>query len=278
MSTVVDAVRDEVTTAISKDQLQLPTLPEVALNIRDAAEREDISANELADVIAGDPSLAARVLKVANSPMYRGAREIETISTAVSRLGIDYTCNLATGLAMQQMFQATSEVIDRKLRAVWAQATQVAAISTVLARNFTKLKGDQAMLAGLTHNIGALPVLTWAEEHDRLLNDSFTLDRVIDEIHGELGGLILRNWKFPAEIAAVPVQHTQYDRDSQQTDYVDVVMVAHLQTYAGTHHPCAQLDWSTIKAFGKLGLDPSIEATDIEDLSQDMQAAMEMLS
>jgi HD-like signal output (HDOD) protein len=43
---------------------------------------------------------------------------------------------------------------------VWGQATQIAAISTVLARNFAKLKPDQAMLAGLTHNIGALPILT----------------------------------------------------------------------------------------------------------------------
>jgi HD-like signal output (HDOD) protein len=278
MSTVAEAVREEVRTAISKDQLQLPTLPEVALNIRDAAEREDISVNELAEVIGGDPSLAARLLKVANSPMYRGAREIESISMAVGRLGIDYTCNLATGLAMQQMFQATSDVIDRKLRAVWGQATQVAAISTVLARNFTKLKADQAMLAGLTHNIGALPILTWAEEHDRLLNDSITLDKVIDEIHGELGGMILRNWKFPAEVAAVPTQFTQYDRSHPQTDYVDVVMVAHLQTYAGTNHPCAQLDWTKISAFGRIGLDPSIDASEVEDLSEDMQAAMEMLS
>ena len=278
MSNVADAVREEVTTAISKDQLQLPTLPEVALNIRDAAEREDISVNELAEVIGGDPSLAARLLKVANSPMYRGAREIESISMAVGRLGIDYTCNLATGLAMQQMFQATSEIIDRKLRAVWAQATQVAAISTVLARTFTRLKADQAMLAGLTHNIGALPILTWAEEHDRLLNDSITLDKVIDEIHGELGGMILRNWKFPAEIAAVPTQFVQYDRTVAQADYVDVVMVAHLQTYAGTNHPCAQLDWTKISAFGRIGLDPSIDASEIEDLSEDMQAAMEMLS
>jgi HD-like signal output (HDOD) protein len=278
MSTVADAVREEVTTAISKDQLQLPTLPEVALNIRDAAEREDISVNELAEVIGGDPSLAARLLKVANSPLYRGAREIESIAMAVSRLGIDYTCNLATGLAMQQMFQATSDVIDRKLRAVWSQATQVAAISTVLARNFTRLKADQAMLAGLTHNIGALPILTWAEEHDRLLNDSITLDRVIEDIHGELGGMILRNWKFPAEVAAVPTQFTQYERSVAQADYVDVVMVAYLQTFAGTNHPCAQLDWTKIGAFGRVGLDPSIDASEIEDLSEDMQAAMEMLS
>src|SRR5262249_40207963 len=158
---------------------------------------------------------------------------------------------------------------DRKLRAVWGQATQVAAISTVLARNFTKLKSDQAMLAGLTHNIGALPILTWAEEHDRLLNDSITLDKVIDEIHGELGGMILRNWKFPAEVAAVPQQFTLYDRTVPQTDFTDVVMVAHLQTYAGTNHPCAQLDWNKISAFGRIGLDPSIDASEIEDLTED---------
>jgi len=90
--------------------------------------------------------------------------------------------------------------------------------------------------------------------------------------------LILRNWKFPAELASVPVQHTVYDRDSTNTDYVDVVMVAHLQTFAGTNHPCAQLDWSTIKAFGKLGLDPSIDSNELEDLSEDMRAAMEMLA
>jgi HD-like signal output (HDOD) protein len=277
MSGVADAVREEVTTAISKDQLQLPTLPEVALNIRDAAERDDISSAELAEVIGADPSLSARVVKVANSPLFRGARPIETIVTAVSRLGVDYTSNLATGLAMQQMFQATSDVIDRKMRSVWAQATQVAAISTVLARNFTRLKPDQAMLAGLTHNIGVLPVLTWAEEHDRLLNDSFTLDRVIDEIHGELGAMILRSWKFPDELAEVPLEHTRYDRESDHADYADVVTVAHLQTYAGTNHPCAQIDWQQVKAFHRLGLDPSIDASEMEDLSEDLEAAMDML-
>jgi len=278
MASVADAVRDEVTTAIRKDQLQLPTLPEVALDIREAAEKEDISAAELAEVISADPSLAARVIKVANSPIYRGAREIETIGTAVARLGINQSCSLATGFAMQQMFQATSEVIDRKLRAVWAQATQIAAISGVLARNFTRLKPDQAMLAGLTHNIGTLPVLTWAEEHDRLLNDGITLDRVIDEIHGELGSLILRNWKFPDEIAAVPETHTKYDRPAHATDYIDVVMVAHLQTFAGTNHPLAQLDWNRIQAFHNLGLDPSIESSEMEDISEEFEAAMSALA
>jgi HD-like signal output (HDOD) protein len=195
----------------------------------------------------------------------------------VCRLGIVQSCNLAVGFAMQQMFQATSEIIDRRLRAVWAHATQVAAISGVLARNYTRLKPDQAVLAGLTHNIGALPVLTWAEEHDRLLNDSLTLDRVIEELHGELGSLILRNWKFPEELAMVPEWYARYDRGPHGTDYVDVVMVANLQTYAGTNHPCATLDRTSIQAFHNLGLDPSVEASEAEDVSAEYAEAMAAL-
>lgn len=278
MSGVAAAVREEVATAISKDQLQLPTLPEVALRIREAAENEEISANELADVVGADPGLAARVIKVANSPMFRGAREIESIQSAVSRLGVDHSCSLATGFAMQQMFQATSEVVDKKLRTVWAHATQVAAIASVLASNFTRLKSDEAMLAGLTHNIGALPVLTWAEEHDQLLRDGFTLDSVIDELHGELGTLILRNWDFPGDLAIVPMTYTDYTRDNTTADYADVVTVAHLHSFVGTNHPCTQIDWGEIQAFKNLGLDPSVESSELEDLSEDLEAAMEALA
>ena len=278
MNSVAAAVREEVTTAISKDQLDLPTLPEVALNIRDAAEQDDISAAALSQVIGEDPGLAARVVKVANSPMYRGTREIETIQNAVSRLGIEYSSNLATGLAMQQMFQATSEIIDNKLRDVWSHATQVAAISSVLAKNFTRLKPDQAMLAGLTHNIGVLPVLSWAEENDNLLNNSLLLDEVIAEIHGDLGELILRSWDFPAELVQVPQHYLDFERTSEQADYVDVVQVANLQSFAGSDHPWAQMDWSTVHAFHQLGLDPGVDARDIEDISEDMEAAMDMLS
>jgi hypothetical protein len=80
-----------------------------------------------------------------------------------------------------------------------------------------------------------------------------------------------------AEIAIVPLQHTVYDRDSTHRLRRRRNGRAPA-THAGTNHPCAQLDWTMIKAFNKLGLDPSIDASEIEDLSEDMQAAMEMLS
>ena len=278
MSKIADAVREEVIAAIREDRLQLPTLPEVALQVREAAEQEEISAAGLAAVIDCDPGLSVRVIKVANSPLYRGTRTLDTVASAVSRLGIKQSASLVTGFAMQGMFQATNEIIDKKMRLVWSQATQVAAICGVLARNFTRLKIDQALLAGLTHNIGALPVLTFAEDNDGFIVDSFTLDAVIDELHGELGALILHNWQFSEELAAVPATYTRYDYGSHPTNYIDVVMVAHLQRYAGTNHPCAKLDWSRIQAFHNLGLDPGVEVTQMEGVSEEIEHAKQALA
>ena len=273
MTTLAQQVQDELASAVSKDQLDLPTLPEVALRIRDAAEDDDISVQSLAAVISEDPGLTGRMIKVANSPMYRAANTIEDINTAVSRLGVDFTASLATGMAMAQMFQATSDVIDRKLRTVWSRASEVAGISGVLAKNFTRLRSDQAALAGLTHIIGVLPILSWAEDHPDLVNDSLTLDKVIDSIHGSLGTMILQSWDFPEEIVMVPSQYTEFSRKVAEPDYVDVVMVANLQTLAGTDHPFTHLDWQEIQAFRNLGLDPDMEASQLEDLEEDLAAA-----
>ncbi|MBV1906873.1 MAG: HDOD domain-containing protein [Pseudomonadales bacterium] len=277
MDSVSVAVLDEVTTLISNDELDLPTLPEVALNIRAAAEQDDISVAELAKVIGEDPGLAAKVVSVANSPLYRGVRETETISMAVSRLGVPYSSNLATALAMQHMFQATSEIIDTKLREVWKHATEVAGISSVFCKIYTKLQPDQAMLAGLTHSIGVLPILAWAEENNDMLNDSILLDKVIEQIHGTLGVMILKNWGFPEDLVLVPELYDMFERDSACVDYADIVMIANLQIERGSDHPYANLDYSLIPAFRKLGLDPDVESGSMDDISEDIESAKELL-
>ncbi len=115
--------------------------------------------------------------------MFMSARAIDDLAQAISRLGVEYAANIVVGLAMQQMFQATSELMNSKMREVWKTSTDVAAWSGVLAKRFTDLRPDQATLAGLTHSIGVLPILSWAEEHDELLTDSQTLDRLIESIH-----------------------------------------------------------------------------------------------
>lgn len=157
--------------AIDKNRLTLPTLPEVALKVRDAVENEQSSANQIAEIIASDAALSARLLQVANSPLYRGRVTIDNLQMAVARLGVRLVRSLVVSLIMQQIFQATNDLLDAKFRQVWEESVQIAAISRVLASNVDHLDKEQAMLAGLIHNIGALPVLAMAESHEELLQD-----------------------------------------------------------------------------------------------------------
>jgi HD-like signal output (HDOD) protein len=277
MSKLAEKVQKELIQAIESDELVLPTLPEVALKVREAAENPDIDIPQLSKVIGNDAALTARIIKVVNSPLLRTNKEITDLQMAVSRLGINYTCNLATGLAMEQMFQATSDVVDRKMREVWNKSTEIAGICHVLCKHYTRLLPDQATLAGLVHQIGVLPILTYAEDHNELLADSISLNHVIEQIHPIIGDKILRTWEFPEQIAMVPSQYLDFTRDSAKVDYVDIVQVATLQSYLGSEHPFTQLDWSQIPAFRKLGLDPSQNLNDDEDLSAAMEAAMSML-
>lgn len=275
MTDLAQRVQDQLMEAIEKDRLVLPTLPEVALRVREAAEDPEVSIPMLVREISSDAALSARLIKVVNSPLLRTRQEITDLGMAVNRLGISYTANLATGLAMAQMFQATSDVIDQRMRQVWSRSTEVAGISHVLCRHYTRLKPDQATLAGLVHSIGVLPILSYAEEHDELLADPESLEQVIERIHPMLGDRILEAWDFPAPLRHVPSEHLDFQRNSPAVDYSDIVQVALLQSLAGTDHPLAQLDTSQIPSFSKLGLNSSDDEE--EDLSAEMEAAMQLL-
>ena len=100
MSNIVETIKADLNAAIENDKLVLPTLPEVALQVRDIAQSEDSSIADLVKVISNDTALSARIIRVTNSPLFRGSRAIENLNMAVSRLGMAYTSNLAMGLAL----------------------------------------------------------------------------------------------------------------------------------------------------------------------------------
>lgn len=277
MSELVNKVSQDISKALETDQLVLPTLPEVALRVREVAEDPDAGIDDLGKVIGSDAALTARLIKVANSPLLRGNKEITDLKMALSRLGMEYTSNIATGLAMSQMFQATSDLVDKRLRDVWTRSSEIAGICHVLCKHRTRLRPDQATLAGLVHRIGVLPILTYAEENPALLRDSFTLDTVIDQLNGPIGDKILAHWGFPEALIHVPSQHMQFNRTTNEPDYADLVTVAMLQSYMGSNHPLAQVDYASVTAFARLGLDSDMEHAEADDLSAEMEAAMALL-
>lgn len=277
MEQIVTEVREQIIEAIHGNRIVLPTLPEAALKVRDAAEDPRSDVNRISQVIASDAALSARIIRVANSPLLRAASPILDLKMAIGRLGMQYTCSLAIGLAMEQMFQATSSLIDERLRHIWAHSTEVAGISAVLARSYTRLKPDQATLAGLVHQIGALPVLRFAEEQQRLLKDPQLLEQTITELHGELGQLILDTWGFAPELSCVPREYLRFDREPSAVDYADIVMVANLQGLIGSNHPLTLTDWHQVGAFSRLGLDPEFNAMEVEDLSEALRESISSL-
>lgn len=256
MADLAAVILADLESALDADQLELPTPPEVALRIRDEAESISVTGNSLAKVISVDPGLAASLLRVANSALFRGVNAIDELPVAINRMGLEYAANLSTGLAMQQMFQATSELVDRKLRQTWQHATVVAGISAHLAKTYTKLRVDQAMLAGLTHTIGTLPILAWAEENDDLLRDSMTMDRVIDSLHGSIGTMILQHWEFPDQVALVPSHYLDHTRHTETPDYISIVAVASSEAARINNTPTA-VGSEQVSGYAHLDIDPT---------------------
>ncbi|MNX64817.1 HDOD domain protein [compost metagenome] len=255
MSELAEKVQQDLVEAINNDDLVLPTLPEVALQIRKAAENPEVSVSTLSKVIGRDTALSARLIKVVNSPLLRATQEVTDLHTAITRLGINYSCNLAIGLVMEQIFHARSDVVEQKMRDVWRKSLEIAGVSYALCRRYTRLKPDQAALGGLVHQIGVLPILTYAEDHYELLSDPVSLNHVIDRIHPLIGEKLLRVWEFPDMLVQVPRLYLNFKRQSAQVDYVDLVQVASLYCLQDTDHPLASTDALNVPAYKALGID-----------------------
>lgn len=265
---------------INHNRLVLPTLPEVALKVRDMVEDPNSSAAQIAVAIGSDPVLSARMLQVANSAAYRPANPINNLQNAISRLGGVVVRNIITSMVMEQLYQGERNTkVTTHLKKLWLHSTKVAAISHVMARKFTKLKADQAMLAGLIHDIGAIPIINEGIHTPELLEDEALMNKVIHKLHTLIGTSILDDWNFPQELIDVVAQHEQLDRDSDSPiDYVDIVTVANLHSYIGTEHRLAQTDWSTISAFNKLGLSPEESILAMEEAQEEVAMVQKIFS
>ena len=257
MSITPESIIDD----LENDRLPLPTLPEVAIRVRETADDDNASITDVAKIIETDASLSARIVQVGNSALYRGINPAETVQAAAMRMGLNTVRSLATSLVMKQLFQATHPVVDLYLRKAWKQSTDVAALSAVIAKTSTNLESDSALLAGLTHSIGLSPILVKAESDPVLLNNAQELEKLLYELYPVVGNRILKMWGFSDALIKVPAEHLNIDRngDGGKADYVDIVQVALLQTIDDDNHPLAGIDQSQVSALDRLGMRDSIE-------------------
>lgn len=280
-STQIETFWHDLVTDIKSNRVVLPALPDIALKTRKLLEDRNVTTGQIARVINADAVLTTRLLRVVNSPLYRAHDPIDDVRTALTRLGNANVRSVVTSLAMEQIYQnKLASPLKRKLLAGnWEHSVHVAALCYIIADNYTPLKADEAMLAGLVHDIGKLPILEYAEMLPDIAADEQALNRLLEVLHTRVGALVLGSWKFAPELIAAAAEHEDLAREpGTDADYCDVVIVANLLSYIGSDHPYTRLDWSAIPAFERLALTPEESIAVINNAREQINEIKQLLA
>ncbi len=204
-----------MTTALEMPSLlkgadNLPSPPGVAVELLRLTENEEVTINELAQTIARDPALAAKLLKISNSAMYGVGREVTTLNRACMMLGLKTVRLMSLSFSL-----ATSMGGDRKGRfdydQYWKRSLVCAASARALASRRERLLADEAFLAGLLSRIGQLVLAECASsEYAKVLESAKgmwptpELERDTLGCDGDQVGLaLLESWGMPALTCAL---------------------------------------------------------------------------
>lgn len=216
---------------ISRREIELPQLPEAALAVRKALERADVSIADVAKVVARDVSSTTRLLAVVNSATFAGAAPVTRVQDAIARLGLAKTLQVMTGLAVQGLFIQRQHPYRSLMERLWHACARVSAVAATLARRQADgTDVDSALLAGLLHRVGALPIL--GELAQRLRRDpqrpAPNPARLLAKLEGDVADMVLQNWSIspPVARAARAALHPEPSASSTLEQILQVARVA----------------------------------------------------
>ncbi|HEY4369337.1 MAG TPA: HDOD domain-containing protein [Steroidobacteraceae bacterium] len=258
---------------VSAGRVELPSFPDVAVRVRKVLADEDVAADQIARVVGSDAGLAARVFTLANSAaLSRGGRTISELKTAVNRIGHNNVRTAAVSFAISQLRRAAElRHIAKELEQLWNEATMVAALGYAVAGR-TAVNADEAMLAGLIHNVGKIYILARANRHENMFRDPDALAQVMRDWHASVGKAIVENWGFPEHIAEAVGEQESIDRAVGSPDVTDVLTVAVMMAGFFGHEADLELNMQGVKAFWRLGLDNEKCVHVMRDCKDEIQA------
>ncbi len=230
----------EVASEAIKGISHIATLPEVTTKILELVEDPSSTAKDLHDVIAVDPALCSRILKVVNSSFYGLPGQIGSINRAIVLLGLNAVKNIAISASMAKMFRGGQLCPEFSAKELWKHSVATATAAKLICDDLKMGLGDEAFLAGLIHDIGIMVEL----QHDRLklievvqslgLTDGVPAKPMTEAeaelfgaTHEQFGSALCERWKFPQSLVqAAGFHHHPLDLESGGRRLACVVAIA----------------------------------------------------
>jgi HD-like signal output (HDOD) protein len=203
-------ILEDIARDLSGD-VNFPTCLDAAILVRNTLKNPFANLEQVVQAIGVEPLISSKLLRLANSVAINpGGERISDLGTAIGRLGFDIVRTTALAVAMDQMLKSRNlAAYDWIARETWEHSVQVAAIARVLARHLGRVQPDQAMLAGLVHNIGVFYLMYRAAEYPEYRHDEAAMIELLAGWHEGIGESLLH-------ILGVPDAITDAVRDQSQ--------------------------------------------------------------
>lgn len=240
---------------LRSNQLKLPSVPDVAWKVRRMVDKDDSTADQVASAVSADPAMAAKLVRACNSPLYRGFSDVRNVRESVIRLGMRTTRQLVTVFSLREVFKSRHSSLQKEMEKLWRHSREVAALCWVLADHATRLNPEEALLAGLLHDIGVVPILVQAEHHVNLFADDTNLQNAIRELRADVGTAVLESWTFPPAFVDA-VRHAEnwgFESREVEPQLADVVIVAQLHAMIGSSQNEGLPSFGEVPAYRRLG-------------------------
>ncbi len=249
----------EIAHELSATGVTFPTFIDATVKVRFALNDPRTNAERLARVISGEPVLAAKLVRMANSAALNPTgKPVTKVRSAVMRVGFTSVRSIAAAVALKQV-RASKELApfaDEAERR-WLHSLEVAAIAHVVARELSSLDPDEALFAGLVHDIGCFYLLSRASRHPELVEHRDELEAIIQEWHPPIGQAILQQLHLPDAVIAAVADHELGRYELPPHTLTDVVTVANL----AAHARAARRQGDGAAAEPALAVDPRIDGT-----------------
>jgi HD-like signal output (HDOD) protein len=265
----------------SQGELKTPSFPDVALKMRKAIQ-QDCEIADLVKIVNMDPVISAKLIQVVNSPFYMPMNPISNCFNAINRLGRKTTRDLVITFSMKNLIKSEKPVIKKLIQQSWFQSIKVSSIAYTLAKLVKKADSDDALLAGLLHNIGVLPILTFADNLPEGAYQTADIDLCINEIQGQIGSIILEQWEFPDNLKQIPLQSSNwFTSTTENLNLADIVLLAKYHYFLASPGSTELPLIDTLPAYQKLGnqsLTPEMSLQILQDAKQQVAETMSFFS